>query len=71
MDCPQCNAADQGWSPNSCAVKVCWKKLDGLRLQNKAYREVLEWIASQSNLFFAECSQAEEIVARCAEALKR
>jgi len=27
--------------------------------------EVITWIASQQNLFFAECSQAEEIVARC------
>lgn len=32
-------------------------------------RAVLEWIAGQQNLFFAECSQAEEIVARCKEAL--
>jgi len=38
-------------------------------LQNSAYREVLEWIAGQSDLFFAECSQAEEIVARCRKAL--
>ena len=27
--------------------------------------EVVAWIASQQNLFFAECSQAEEIIVRC------
>ncbi len=27
--------------------------------------EVIQWIASQQDLFFAECSQAEEIVSRC------
>jgi hypothetical protein len=32
-------------------------------------RETVEWVASQRNLFFAECSQAEEIVARCKAAL--
>lgn len=32
-------------------------------------RGTLSWIAGQQNLFFAECSQAEEIVARCKEAL--
>lgn len=32
-------------------------------------RVTLAWIAGQQNLFFAECSQAEEIVARCKEAL--
>jgi hypothetical protein len=36
------------------------------------YRKLLEtvrWIAGQTDLFFAECSQAEEIVQRCKEAL--
>lgn len=32
-------------------------------------RECLEWIASQTNLFFAECSQAEEIIHRVKLAL--
>ena len=32
-------------------------------------REVWEWVAGQKNLFFAECSQAEEIVTRCKNAL--
>ena len=32
---------------------------------------VVKWIASQCNLFFAECSQAEEIVAKCNEVLKK
>lgn len=30
--------------------------------------ETVKWIASQENLFFAECSQAEEIVNRCQQA---
>lgn len=29
------------------------------------YRETIKWISEQSNLFFSECSQAEEIIARC------
>ena len=33
------------------------------------YRSTVAWIASQQNLFFAECSQAEEIIARCKECL--
>ena len=32
-------------------------------------RQTLTWIAGQQNLFFAECSQAEEIIVRCKEAL--
>lgn len=32
-------------------------------------REVLAWIVGQQHLFFAECSQAEEIVSRCKEAI--
>lgn len=35
----------------------------------KAHRDVIKWIASQQDLFFAECSQAEEIVARCSALL--
>jgi len=35
-----------------------------------AFHDTVRWIASQENLFFAECSQAEEIVARCKVALK-
>ena len=31
--------------------------------------KVIAWIASQENLFFAEASQAEEIVAKCREVL--
>ena len=32
-------------------------------------RDVVQWIADQSDLFFAECSQAEEIIVRCRQAL--
>ena len=35
----------------------------------EAHHETIKWIASQQNLFFAECSQAEEIVSRCASLL--
>jgi hypothetical protein len=31
----------------------------------ESHHETIKWIASQQNLFFAECSQAEEIVTRC------
>jgi len=31
----------------------------------EAHHQTVKWIASQQNLFFAECSQAEEIIARC------
>lgn len=37
----------------------------------EAHHETIKWIASQQNLFFAECSQAEEIVARCQTLLSR
>jgi hypothetical protein len=33
-------------------------------------RITVEWIAGQTDLFFAECSRAEEIVWRCKEVLK-
>lgn len=46
------------------------KEKEVVDLQNKAYREALEFVASQKNLMFAECTQAEEIVARCAKALE-
>lgn len=36
-----------------------------------ATRETIQWIAGQQNLFFAECSQAEEIILRCKKALGR
>ena len=39
------------------------------RVEANRLRGVVEWVASQKDLFFAECSQAEEIVARCREAL--
>lgn len=35
----------------------------------EAHHETVKWIASQQNLFFAECSQAEEIISRCASLL--
>lgn len=31
--------------------------------------ETVRWISGQTDLFFAECSQAEEIVSRCRQAL--
>lgn len=34
-------------------------------------REALEWIASQTDLFFAECTQAEEIIVRVRAALAK
>lgn len=40
-----------------------------LREERDAFKEVVRWIAGQENLFFAECSQAEEIIARCKEAV--
>lgn len=40
-----------------------------LIVEVRRLREVIKWIASQENLFFAECAQAEEIVNRCREAL--
>lgn len=38
---------------------------DRRNLINKHMLQTLEWIASQKNLFFSECSQAEEILERC------
>lgn len=34
------------------------------------YKAVVEWMAAKRDLLFAECSDAEEIVVRCREALK-
>lgn len=31
----------------------------------QAHHDTIKWISNQQDLFFAECSQAEEIVARC------
>ncbi len=46
--------------------------LDALRqglAERTEFQQALEWIASQRELFFAECSLAEEIVARAVAAL--
>lgn len=40
-----------------------------LEAENHRLRETVEYVASLQNLFFAECSQAEEIVERCRKAL--
>jgi len=40
-----------------------------LIVEIRRLRETLAWIAGQQNLFFAECSQAEGIIARTKEAL--
>lgn len=36
----------------------------------ESHHDTIKWIASQQDLFFAECCQAEEIVERCAALLK-
>lgn len=47
------------------------RELNDVMLSDKErYREVLEWIVGQQSLFFAECSQAEEIIIRCKDAMK-
>lgn len=43
--------------------------LDSLIQEYVDMRETVAWIAAQTDLFFAECSQAEEIVARCKKVL--
>lgn len=47
-----------------------YKERHDTKLQNSACRDVVEWIASKTNLFFAECSDAEEVVMRCKKALE-
>jgi len=46
-------------------VEALERQLAEAREENTTMRETIEWIAGQSDLFFAECSQAEEIVRRC------
>jgi hypothetical protein len=46
-------------------------ELESCRADREKFLALIQWIASQQNLFFAECTQAEEIVSRCHEALKR
>ena len=53
--------ASEGWVVNLASALV--------RSEGSEARDVLEWICRQSHLFFAECSQAEEILARCTVAL--
>ena len=45
------------------------ESLAHLRARITRLEEALSWIAGQSDLFFAECSLAEEIVERAARAL--
>jgi len=45
-------------------------ELESCRADREKFLALIQWIASQQNLFFAECTQAEEIVSRCHEALK-
>ena len=44
-------------------------ELSRLQAERDDLHSVVQWIAGQTDLFFAECSQAEEIVWRCKEAL--
>jgi hypothetical protein len=45
------------------------QRLVDKHVEARHYRQVLEWIVGQKDLFFAECSQAEEIITRCQSAL--
>ena len=56
---PFLQAAWEGWQAALSRHLLGYQKL----------LETVEWIASQQDLFFAECSQAEEIVERCKESL--
>lgn len=56
------HAADSEiWENEGCRLKA-----EVIRL-----RGVLSWIAGQQHLFFAECSQAEEIISKVREALQQ
>lgn len=50
-------------------VEALCNALEALKSENARLVAVVEWISKQSDLFFAECYQAEAIVARCKEAL--
>lgn len=44
-------------------------ELAAMTKERDRLRGTVEWISNQQNLFFAECSQAEEIIARCRASL--
>lgn len=53
------------------AIARKWiKKYYELEAENERLRAAVEFVASQKDLFFAECSIAEKIVQTCEEALK-
>jgi hypothetical protein len=67
-DTPRTDA--EAWTPKKGAFPIVEADFAReLERENSALRDVVAWIASQQDLFFAECSQAEEIVARCQAAL--
>jgi hypothetical protein len=41
-----------------------------LQRERDALLKVVKWIATKHDLFFAECSQAEEIISRCKMAVE-
>lgn len=49
--------------------KAFQEALASLKAEARTLRDAVEFVAGKSDLFFAECSDAEEIVMRCREAL--
>lgn len=65
---------DPEWEPSSPAearriINRLLRELAESNAERLRQKEVLEWINSQTNLFFAECAQAEEIISRVRAAL--
>lgn len=67
LECELCDAkfTDGGLVP---VCNLCW---NSMALERDRYKSVLEWIQGQTDLFFAECTQAEEIIRRVKNALQR
>lgn len=67
-NCSECHCRwyDTGKNPPPGGLDTVYNRVCEER---DRYKAVVEWIASKTNLLFAECSDAEEIVKRCADAL--
>jgi len=52
------------------SIRACHSKIDALEKKVDELTKCVQYVASLENLFFTECTQAEEIVERCRKALK-
>lgn len=66
----ECGIKEPVWGPDPAKnVLLLYAIIETLMDQRDELLSCVKWASQQQNLFFAECSQAEEIIQRCQKAL--